>query len=114
VHLGKPLAESHNPQLGAKGESGWRPVGARRKRRVVVVGAGPAGLQAARVAAQRGHEVTLVGASQQLGGKLRWEAELPGREEYRNVLFWMERQLRDTQAKIELGGMATPDSVQRR
>ena len=91
IHLGKPLAEIHNPQLGVKGESSWRPAGALRKKRVVVVGAGPAGLQAARVAAQRGHDVTLVGASRQLGGKLRWEAELPGREEYRNVLSWMER-----------------------
>src|SRR5215475_1455754 len=89
VHLGKPLAEIHNPQLAARGESDWRPGAAARKKRVVVVGAGPAGLQAARVAAQRGHEVTLVGASPQCGGKLRWEAGLPGRDEYRNVLSWM-------------------------
>ena len=59
-----------------------------------MVGAGPAGLQAARVAAQRGHDVTLLSVSRHLGGKLRWEAELPGRDEYRNVLSWMERQLR--------------------
>lgn len=111
IHLGKPLAEIHNPQLGAKGESGWRPAGAVRKKRVVVVGSGPAGLQAARVAAQRGHDVTLMGASRQLGGKLRWEAELPGREEYRNVLAWMERQLRDAGGRIELGCMATPEEV---
>ena len=51
IHVGKPLAEIHNPQLGTKGESGWRPTRARQKTRVVVVGAGPAGLQAARIAA---------------------------------------------------------------
>jgi hypothetical protein len=111
IHAGKPLAEIHNPQLGTEGESGWRPTGAIRKKRVVVVGAGPAGLQAARVAAERGHDVTLVGASQQLGGKLRWEAGLPGRDEYRNVLSWMERQLRDAGAKIERGKTATADNV---
>jgi hypothetical protein len=111
VHLGKPLAEIHNPQLGLRGESGWRPARAPRKKRVVVVGAGPAGLQAARVAAQRGHDVTLLGASRRLGGKLRWEAELPGRGEYRNVLAWMERQLRDAGARIELGGIATAEGV---
>jgi dimethylglycine catabolism A len=111
IHLGKPLAEIHNPQLGLKGESNWRPVRAMGKRRVVVVGAGPAGLQAARIAAQREHDVTLLSASPQLGGKLRWEAGLPGREEYRNVLSWMERQLRETAARIELGRMATPEDV---
>jgi dimethylglycine catabolism A len=111
IHAGKPLAEIHNPQLGIKGESNWRPRTAARKKRVVVVGAGPAGLQAARVAAQRGHDVTLVSASRRLGGKLHWEAQLPGRGEYRCVLSWMERQLRHAGAKIELGQMATPASV---
>ena len=76
-----------------------------------MVGAGPAGLQAARVAAQRGHDVTLISASHQLGGKLRWEAGLPGRGEYRNVLAWMERRLRCAGTKIEYGRMATPDRV---
>jgi 2,4-dienoyl-CoA reductase-like NADH-dependent reductase (Old Yellow Enzyme family) len=111
VHLGKPLAEIHNPQLGAKGESGWRPAAARRRRRIVVVGAGPAGMQAARVAAERGHEVTLLGASDRLGGSLRWEADLPGRGEYLAVLAWMERQLRESRAKIELGRTATLGGV---
>jgi 2,4-dienoyl-CoA reductase-like NADH-dependent reductase (Old Yellow Enzyme family) len=111
IHVGKPLAEIHNPQLGAKGESSWRPNGAAKKKRVVVVGAGPAGMQAARVAAQRGHDVSLLGASSQPGGKLCWEAGLPGREEYLNVIGWMERQLRDAGAKIELGRNATPESV---
>jgi hypothetical protein len=111
VHLGKPLSEAHNPQLGVSGECNWRPARAARKRRVVVVGAGPAGLQAARVAAQRGHDVTLFGASQDLGGKLLWEAGLPGRQDYQHVLAWMQRQLRDTLAKIELGRLATPQDI---
>ena len=111
VHLGKPLAEPHNPQLGVRGESNWRPPRAAGKKRVVVVGAGPAGLQAARVAAQRGHDVTLLGASPALGGKLRWEAGLPGRQDYHNVLAWMQRRLGDSRAKIELGKMATPQDV---
>jgi 2,4-dienoyl-CoA reductase-like NADH-dependent reductase (Old Yellow Enzyme family) len=111
IHLGKPLAEIHNPQLGAKGEAGWRPRAVVKTRRVLVVGGGPAGLQAARVAAQRGHDVTLVSASQRLGGKLAWEAELPGREEYRYLLSWMERQLREAGAKVELAERVTPDGV---
>ncbi|HZT48450.1 MAG TPA: FAD-dependent oxidoreductase [Hyphomicrobiaceae bacterium] len=111
IHQGKPLAEIHNPQLGTRGESDWRPARAGVPKRVVVVGAGPAGLQAARVAAQRGHDVTLMGASPQLGGKLRWEAQLPGREEYANVLAWMQRQLGDTDARTTLGRPATIQSI---
>jgi dimethylglycine catabolism A len=111
IHVGKPLAEIHNPQLGQKGESGWRPPPAPRTRRVVVVGAGPAGLQAARIAAQRGHAVTLFGASAEVGGKLRWEASLPGRDEYRNVLAWMVRQARDAGVKMELARRASAKDI---
>ena len=111
IHVGKPLAEPHNPQLGYKGESAWRPGRTGRRRRVVVVGAGPAGLQTARVAAQRGHDVTLFGASPQPGGKLRWEASLPGKNEHLPVIAWMERQAKDAGVKAELGHAATAGDV---
>lgn len=119
IHAGKPIAEVHNPQLGRKGESGWRAARASKRRRVVVVGAGPAGMQAARIAAQSGHDVTLFGASKEFGGKLRWEAALPGRGEYGNLIAWMQRQARGAGVKTELGQTATaadvlalrPDSV---
>jgi 2,4-dienoyl-CoA reductase-like NADH-dependent reductase (Old Yellow Enzyme family) len=117
IHAGKPLAEVHNPQLGQRGESGWRPARAAKRRRVVVVGAGPAGMQAARVAAEAGHDVTLLGVS--LGGKLHWEAALPGRGEYANLIGWMERKARAAGVKTELGRRVSaadvlalrPDSV---
>jgi 2,4-dienoyl-CoA reductase-like NADH-dependent reductase (Old Yellow Enzyme family) len=111
IHVGKPLAEPHNPQLGRKNESGWRPSGVSRRRRVAVVGAGPAGLHAARVAQERGHDVTLFGTSPQVGGKLRWEAGLPGRAEYLPVIAWMERQARGAGVKTELGRAATADDI---
>jgi hypothetical protein len=76
-----------------------------------VVGAGPAGLQAARIARERGHDVTLFGVSSQVGGKLRWEAGLPGRAEHVPVLAWMERQARAAGVKIELGRAATAGDV---
>jgi thioredoxin reductase len=76
---------------------------------VAVVGGGPAGLQAARIAAEAGHDVTLL--SEKLGGKLRWEAELPGREEYRVLLAWMERKAREAGVKLELGRRASAADV---
>jgi 2,4-dienoyl-CoA reductase-like NADH-dependent reductase (Old Yellow Enzyme family) len=111
IHAGKPLAETHNPQLGQRGESGWRAARAPRRYRVVVVGAGPAGLQAARIAAEAGHDVTLVGGSAEVGGKLRWEAALPGRGEYGGLIHWMERKAREAKVKIELGCKASAADV---
>ena len=86
VHAGKPLAEFHNPHLGERGEAQWRPSPAPRSRRVVVVGAGPAGLEAAWTAAARGHEVHLFGAGSPAGGKLRLEARLPGHADVAKVV----------------------------
>jgi dimethylglycine catabolism A len=111
IHVGRPLAEPHNPQLGCNGESAWRPGGVSKRRCVVVVGTGPAGLQASRIAGERGHDVTLFGVSSQVGGKLRWEAGLPGRAEHVPVLAWMERQARGAGVKMELGRAATADDI---
>ena len=111
IHAGKPLVEEHNPQLGQKGESGWRAPRASQRRRLVVVGAGPAGMQAARIAAEAGHDVTLFGASKELGGKLRWEAALPGRAEYANLVAWMERQAHAAGVKSEPGHRASAADV---
>ena len=91
VHAGKPIAEFHNPHLGERGEADWTPSLASHPRRVVVVGAGPAGLEAAWVAAARGHEVHLFGAGPSAGGKLRVEARLPG---HAGVASVIEHQLR--------------------
>ena len=86
VHAGKPIAEFHNPHLGERGEAKWAPSLASHARTVVVVGAGPAGLEAAWIAAARGHEVHLFGAGASAGGKLRVEARLPGHADVARVV----------------------------
>ena len=91
VHAGRPIAEFHNPHLGERGEAAWTPSAAVHPRTVVVVGAGPAGLEAAWVAAARGHEVHLFGAGPAAGGKLLLEARLPGHADVARVV---EHQLR--------------------
>lgn len=92
---------------------------AQRSGRVVVVGGGPGGLEAARVAALRGHDVTLFEARQELGGALALWARLPGRENYGTAIGWWERELAwlgvhlETGCKVDAGAVLalSPDAV---
>jgi len=73
---------------------------AEEPKRVLVIGGGPAGMEAARVAAERGHRVTLVERSDHLGGRFRLAAKQPKRHEIADFLAWQERQL--TQHQVEI------------
>jgi len=82
----------HNPAAGHEGDPELGPlVPARRPRRVLVVGAGPGGLEAARVAAERGHRVMVVERRPAAGGALRHgAARAPGRERLALATDWLE------------------------
>ncbi|MFT4769451.1 MAG: 2,4-dienoyl-CoA reductase-like NADH-dependent reductase (Old Yellow Enzyme family) [Glaciecola sp.] len=82
---GGGVACDNNPLVGQKGEAFWRPARVNESRRIVVVGAGVAGLEVAWVAATRGHSVTLVGRTDGVGGKTRVHADLPGGENLSSV-----------------------------
>ena len=86
IHQGKPLAEFHNPMLGQRGEADWLPEPTKVSKKIAIIGAGPAGLEAAWVAAARGHHIELYSASKHVGGALRLEASLPGRGDMTKIL----------------------------
>ncbi len=83
-----------NPSAGREFEVGGdRFTKADTPRKVLVVGGGPAGCETARVAAERGHNVTLVEASPEIGGQFRLAGMQPRRTQILDYLAWMERQL---------------------
>ena len=77
---------------------------------VVVVGGGPAGMEAARIAASRGHDVTLFEASAQLGGALRFAALVY--EPNARLLAWLTRQMDNLGVDVRTGTPATPEAIQ--
>ena len=80
-------------------------------RRVLVVGGGPAGMEAARVAAERGHTATLAEASANLGGQFRLAGEQPMRNEIRDHLAWYERELARLGVDVQLNTKMNADAV---
>ena len=80
-------------------------------KRVVVVGAGPAGLEAARVAAERGHEVTILEASSKAGGQIGLAAQNPRRKELIGIVDWRLSELDRLGVGIRYGVWAEKDDV---
>jgi 2,4-dienoyl-CoA reductase-like NADH-dependent reductase (Old Yellow Enzyme family) len=117
---GLPMACVHNPAVGREQELGLGTLHAAPvRRRVVVAGGGPAGLEAAWVAAARGHEVILFERSSALGGKIRLAQLLPGRAEVADFADWRAGECRrrgvdlrlQTEADLATLSALAPDYV---
>lgn len=94
--LGVPIRCTQNPTMGEEWRKGWHPEKIAEKgseASVLVVGAGPAGLEATRALGKRGYKVMLAEATQSLGGRVPREAALPGMSEYNRVLAYREHQI---------------------
>jgi 2,4-dienoyl-CoA reductase-like NADH-dependent reductase (Old Yellow Enzyme family)/thioredoxin reductase len=106
-----PLACDNNPRVGAADELDWWPAQAPRRKRVVIVGSGIAGLEAAWITAARGHEVWVFGSSPDVGGKTRLHAALPGGEALSSIYDYQMLMAKKARVHLELGVMVSPDDV---
>ncbi len=82
-------------------------------RKVLVAGGGPAGMEAARILRQRGHDVTLIEASDQLGGSLRAASAMPLTREWRTFTRWHSRQLEKVGVRVVLNTRVTRALVEK-
>jgi 2,4-dienoyl-CoA reductase (NADPH2) len=98
-----------NPRACRETEIVLRP--AARRKRVAVVGAGPAGVTAATWAAERGHDVHLYESSAEIGGQLNMARRVPGKEEFDEMLRYLQRRLDTTGVQIHLNHKATAEDL---
>jgi dimethylamine/trimethylamine dehydrogenase len=114
-HDSVPVRCTQNPTIGEEWRRGWHPerIASRgSESAVLIVGAGPAGLECALSAARRGYAVSLAEAADEFGGRLRFETRLPGLNTWGRVLDWRLGQLqRLTNATLYAGNELSVDDI---
>jgi len=91
-----PIRCTQNPTMGEEWKRDWHPEiisPKKNDKEVMIIGAGPAGLECARALGQRGYEVSLLEARKEVGGRLLRESALPGLNEWRRVMDWRITQI---------------------
>ena len=91
-----PIRCTQNPTMGEEWRRDWHPeiiASKKTDKEVMIIGAGPAGLECARALGQRGYEVSLLDARKELGGRVLRELALPGLNEWRRVIDWRLTQI---------------------
>lgn len=98
-----------NPRAGHETELNYLPT--KNKKRIAVVGAGPAGLSAATIAAKRGHSVTLFEASSEIGGQFNMAKQVPGKEEFYETIRYFNKQILLTGVELKLQTKVTANDL---
>jgi 2,4-dienoyl-CoA reductase (NADPH2) len=109
IFLGKIASCLVNPRACYETELNYVP--ATRRKRIAVVGAGPAGLACAAVAARRGHQVCLFERNEKIGGQLNLAVRIPGKEEFKETLRYFERQLQLSGVDVRLNKKAAAQDL---
>ncbi|MBF0527514.1 MAG: FAD-dependent oxidoreductase, partial [Deltaproteobacteria bacterium] len=105
----QPVGCLVNPQAGFESETKIEPTA--DPKRVLVIGGGPAGMEAALVLSSRGHQVQLIEQATRLGGQILLAAAPPGREEFLSLATSLTNRLAKTETAVELGRRVTADVV---
>lgn len=95
----------------ARGDNDHTIIPAEKKKRVAVIGAGVAGIEAARIAAIRGHEVDIYDSAAEIGGQLNLADKPPFKDHFKLLHPYLKRQLELTGVKVHLGKAMTKDDV---
>ena len=109
VELNRTLRCAVNAQAGRERDS--RVLPAARSRKVMVIGGGPAGMEAARVLAWRGHRVAMYEKKAKLGGQVNFAAIPPHKEELRTLLDFLVVQLERLKVQTHCGAQATAETI---
>lgn len=98
-----------NPRACRETELNYLPV--QIKKRIAVVGAGPAGLSFATVAAERGHQVTLFDAASEIGGQFNYAKQIPGKEEFSETLRYFNDLISEYSIELQLGKKVSTEEL---
>lgn len=111
IESGLKLECSMNAATGHEREFGDGTLqSATEKKKVLVIGGGPAGLECARVSSMRGHDVVIYEASDKVGGQVNQFVKLPQRQDVRNWLDWLESQVLKANVSIKIGHKVTEET----